>query len=63
LRLPGFSLKVGSYIDVDHHTLRYVLKNKRTGDTYFVLLFIVSLDKNEEGEEQNQGPDEETEVD
>lgn len=43
LRLPGFSIKVAKYIDAKNHQLRYVLKNKRTGDVYFVVLFTLLL--------------------
>lgn len=35
LKLPGFSLKVMKYIDTKTHTLRYVFKNRRTGEMYF----------------------------
>ncbi|OAX79617.1 hypothetical protein ACJ72_06063 [Emergomyces africanus] len=45
LRLPGFSIKVTKYIDAKNHQLRYVLKNKRTGDVYFVVLFTLLLSK------------------
>ncbi|KGQ01087.1 hypothetical protein PAAG_12214 [Paracoccidioides lutzii Pb01] len=54
LRLPGFSIKVTKYINVKNHQLRYVLKNKRTGDVYFVVLFTLLLDgdgREWEGEE------------
>ncbi|EEQ85478.1 hypothetical protein RJZ56_005449 [Blastomyces dermatitidis] len=43
LRLPGFKIKVTKYIDAKNHQLRYVLKNKRTGDVYFVVLFTLLL--------------------
>ncbi|KAI5292277.1 hypothetical protein KEM52_006479 [Ascosphaera acerosa] len=39
LRLPGFKVVVTDYIDEKHHELRYVLKNKVTGDLYFSLRF------------------------
>lgn len=29
------------YVDEKNHELRYVLKNKRTGDVYFVILFTL----------------------
>ncbi|OJD20417.1 hypothetical protein ACJ73_08249 [Blastomyces percursus] len=45
LRLPGFSIKVTKYIDARNHQLRYVLKNKRTGDIYFIVLFTLLLGK------------------
>lgn len=34
LKLPGFSIKVIKYIDEKSHTLRYVFKNRATGDVY-----------------------------
>ncbi|PGH03043.1 hypothetical protein AJ79_07476 [Helicocarpus griseus UAMH5409] len=45
LRLPGFHIHVAKYIDEKNHQLRYVLKNKRTGDVYFVLTFTLLLDE------------------
>ncbi|KAF2085483.1 DUF1769-domain-containing protein, partial [Saccharata proteae CBS 121410] len=39
LRLPGFSLGVLKYIDDKTHALRWVFKNKTTGDVYFVVVF------------------------
>ncbi|KAF1988497.1 DUF1769-domain-containing protein [Aulographum hederae CBS 113979] len=49
LRLPGFSLSVGRYINDKTHALRYVFKNTKTGDVYFVivmnLLFGDELEK------------------
>ncbi|KAK7517584.1 hypothetical protein IWZ03DRAFT_310116 [Phyllosticta citriasiana] len=39
LRLPGFSLGVLRYIDDKTHTLRWVFKNRTTGDVYFVVVF------------------------
>ncbi|KXL43448.1 hypothetical protein M433DRAFT_39275, partial [Acidomyces richmondensis BFW] len=39
LKLPGFSLKVMKYIDTKTHTLRYVFKNRKTGDMYFNVNF------------------------
>lgn len=37
LRLPGFSLKVMKYINDKTHVLRYVFKNRRSDDVYFVV--------------------------
>lgn len=34
LKLPGFSLKVIKYVDQKSHCLRYVFKNRKTGDVY-----------------------------
>lgn len=43
LRLPGFNLQVAKYIDEKHHKLRYVLKNRKTGHVYLVVLFTLLL--------------------
>lgn len=48
LRLPGFNLHVVQFIDDDHHSLRYVLKNKATDDVYLVVLFTLVLQGSEE---------------
>ncbi|QIW94787.1 hypothetical protein AMS68_000305 [Peltaster fructicola] len=49
LKLPGFSLKVYKYIDAKSHCLRYVFKNRETGDMYlnvnFNLLWGEQLEK------------------
>lgn len=37
LRLPGFSIKVIKYIDDKTHHLRWVFKDMKTGDVYFVV--------------------------
>lgn len=37
LKLPGFSIKVIKYIDEKSHRLRYVFKNRKTGDVYFCI--------------------------
>lgn len=39
LKLPGFSLGVLKYIDNKTHTLRFVMKNRKTGHTYLVVAF------------------------
>lgn len=39
LKLPGFSIKVIKYIDEKSHTLRYVFKNRQTGDVYMSINF------------------------
>ncbi|KAI0410125.1 hypothetical protein F4802DRAFT_15538 [Xylaria palmicola] len=59
LRLPGFAVPIMKYWDgqglrAHHkrsHTLRYVLRNRATGDTYLVILFSLYLkdDVNEDG--------------
>ncbi|KAK0378654.1 hypothetical protein CLIM01_04010 [Colletotrichum limetticola] len=60
LRLPGYQLAIMKYWDGQglregepkrSHTLRYVLRNKTTGDVYLVVLFEIHLkdDVNEDG--------------
>ena len=39
LRLPGFSIGVARYIDEKTHHLRYVLKDRATGEVAFVVFF------------------------
>jgi hypothetical protein len=48
LRLPGFSLQVTKYIDEKNHVLRYTLKNRKTGDVYFVVIFTLLLNGTDE---------------
>ncbi|KAG6012069.1 hypothetical protein E4U54_007752 [Claviceps lovelessii] len=55
LRLPGFHLPIVKYWDGQglrrSHELRYVLRNKQTGETYLVIVFTIYLreDVNEDG--------------
>ncbi|KAF2732569.1 DUF1769-domain-containing protein, partial [Polyplosphaeria fusca] len=39
LRIPGFSISVVKYIDDKTHQLRFVLKNRRTEEVLFVVIF------------------------
>jgi hypothetical protein len=62
LRLPGFSISVAKYIDEKTHHLRYVLKNRSTGEVLFVvffkLLFGEELEQtleSKKGEEKREG--------
>ena len=41
LRLPGFSISCIRYINDKTHHLRYVFKNVKTGDVYFVIIFTL----------------------
>jgi Protein of unknown function (DUF1769) len=41
LRLPGFSISVVRYINDKTHNLRYVFKNVKTGDVYFVVVITL----------------------
>ncbi|OJJ89350.1 DUF1769 domain-containing protein [Aspergillus glaucus CBS 516.65] len=43
LRLPGFTLHAIKYVDERNHDLRYVLKNRETGEVYFIILFTLVL--------------------
>jgi hypothetical protein len=60
LKLPGFSLKVIKYVDQKSHNLRYVFKNRTTGDVYlnvnFGLLWGEDLAKALEAEKHDQRP-------
>lgn len=63
LKLPGFSLNVIRYVDEKTHELRYVLKNRSTGDVYAVVLFSL-LFGDEQGHlwEPGKEGEQETEV-
>jgi hypothetical protein len=59
LRLPGFTMKVTKYLEHKSHCLRYVFKNRQTGEVYFNinfnLLFGEDLEKAvKEDEEQRR---------
>ncbi|OCL13138.1 DUF1769-domain-containing protein [Glonium stellatum] len=41
LRIPGFSISIAKYIDDKTHTLRYVLKNRNTGEVCFLVVFTL----------------------
>lgn len=41
LNLPGFRLPVHGLVDRGNYELRYVLKHRKTGEVYFVVVFIV----------------------
>ncbi|KAK2878187.1 hypothetical protein FQN49_001068 [Arthroderma sp. PD_2] len=56
IRIPGFPVPVTKYIDEKNHELRYILKNKTTGDIYFVVLFTLLM----EGETQTEPPKDES---
>ena len=43
LRLPGFTVHAVKYIDEKNHDLRYVLKDRHTGQVYLVVLFTLVL--------------------
>ncbi|KAF4220378.1 hypothetical protein CNMCM8980_005180 [Aspergillus fumigatiaffinis] len=51
LRLPGLTVHATKFIDEKNHDLRYVLKNRETGEVYFVVMFtLILLDKEKEPE-------------
>lgn len=41
--MPGFTLHAAKYIDEKNHDLRYVLKDRKTGQVYLVVLFTLVL--------------------
>lgn len=59
LKLPGFSIKVFKYIDAKSHCLRYVFKNRKTGDMYlnvnFNLLWGEKLEQHLAQEKEDKG--------
>ncbi|MCJ1405638.1 hypothetical protein MMC11_008867 [Xylographa trunciseda] len=54
LKLPGFSLSVLGYLNDKEDTLRYVMKNKSTGDVFFVVVF--TLVPKEDAEKESATP-------
>lgn len=46
LRIPGFSISVVRYIDDKTHQLRYVLKNRKTEEVLFVVIFTLLFGDN-----------------
>ncbi|OKL56622.1 hypothetical protein UA08_08148 [Talaromyces atroroseus] len=48
LRLPGFHLHVAEYIDAKKHKLRYTLKDRKTDQTYLVVLLTLLVRGSEE---------------
>ena len=43
--LPGFSVGVIKYVDDKTHKLRYVFKDKETGQVYFAVVFTLLFGK------------------
>ncbi|KAL4796065.1 hypothetical protein BDV19DRAFT_388489 [Aspergillus venezuelensis] len=54
LRLPGFNINALHYIDEKTHSLRYVLKNRATGDIYLVVVFTL-VHATEQDDSHGQG--------
>lgn len=46
LRIPHFSISIAKYIDEKTHQLRYVLKNRRTDECLFVVVFTLLFGEN-----------------
>ncbi|PYH98103.1 DUF1769-domain-containing protein [Aspergillus ellipticus CBS 707.79] len=63
IRLPGISFHVGKYVTETNNVLRYVLKNRETGEVYFVVCFTVDLDSDGDGEEDEEEEEEDDEGD
>ncbi|KAH7381257.1 hypothetical protein DE146DRAFT_624421 [Phaeosphaeria sp. MPI-PUGE-AT-0046c] len=62
LRLPGFSISVAKYIDEKTHHLRYVLRNRSSGDVLFVVFFkLLFGEELERTLEERKGEKEEVE--
>ncbi|PWY87410.1 DUF1769-domain-containing protein [Aspergillus heteromorphus CBS 117.55] len=62
IRLPGISFHIRKYVSEKNNVLRYVLKNRGTGEVYFVVCFTVDLegdadDDEYEGEGEGEGED------
>lgn len=63
LKLPGFSLKVIKYIGDKTHCLRYVFKNRETGELFFNVNFKLlwgeqlerAIERDRQGEEGHRG--------
>ncbi|PYI09152.1 DUF1769-domain-containing protein [Aspergillus sclerotiicarbonarius CBS 121057] len=62
IRIPGISLHIGKYVSEKNNVLRYVLKDRGTGEVYLVVCFTVVLEgeDGEDGEGEGKG---EVEVD
>ena len=62
LRLPGFSISVVRYIDDKTHQLRYVLKNRRTEEVLFVVIFTLLFGQKLEDTLENREKEAQAEV-
>lgn len=67
LRIPGFSISVVKYIDDKTHQLRYVMKDRSTGEALFVVIFTLlfgqKLEETLDGTEKEQQGTQATPVD
>ncbi|PYH65894.1 DUF1769 domain-containing protein [Aspergillus vadensis CBS 113365] len=53
IRIPGFSFHIGKYVSEKNNVLRYVLKNRATGEIYLVICLTVVLEK-EAGDDSDE---------
>ena len=60
IRIPGISFHIGKYVSEKNNVLRYVLKDRGTGEVYLVVCFTVVLEGEdaEDAEEGEEGRDE-----
>lgn len=58
LRLPGFNLPIINYLNEENHQLRYVLKNRKSGDVYLVIVFSLILQQEDGQTKDGHGIDE-----
>ncbi|GLA02317.1 hypothetical protein AnigIFM60653_001720 [Aspergillus niger] len=54
IRIPGFSFHIGKYVSEKNNVLRYVLKNRATGEAYLVICLTVVLEE-EAGDNSDEG--------
>ncbi|RAL08875.1 DUF1769 domain-containing protein [Aspergillus homomorphus CBS 101889] len=55
IHIPGITLNISKYVSEKNNVLRYVLKNRATGEEYLVIGFTVVLDEEqEEDTEENK---------
>lgn len=52
--MPGFSFHIGKYVSEKNNVLRYVLKNRATGEVYLVICLTVVLEE-EAGDNSDEG--------
>ncbi|OJJ66351.1 hypothetical protein ASPBRDRAFT_138188 [Aspergillus brasiliensis CBS 101740] len=59
IRIPGFSFHIGKYVSEKNNVLRYVLKNRATGEVYLVICLTVVLEEEagDNSDEDDEGDD------
>ncbi|RAL03159.1 DUF1769 domain-containing protein [Aspergillus ibericus CBS 121593] len=59
IQIPGISFHIGKYVSEKNNVLRYVLKDRGTGEVYLVVCFTVALEgadgEDGEGEDDEDG--------